>query len=264
MRSRAVVLTYPGHFLLTQLTLRSIKINLPEIKEIIVVADDCSPLAWSGYIDHCRQSYNVKILPVSQTNLNQITPGWLRQQLVKMYIDEIIDWPEFFLTDGDIRFDDPVPFNIVPFNYINLTEIDQAQSEYVSKMLGIDHSPFTINDHLVITSNSAFRDTNVQWWKGLRSYVENRFQKSLIDIHNELDTLQGVSEWELVENYKKHVLGIDLKFDTLFCQEFQNEQRDILDAKFTTCWCVDRELGLDWWQQQYVDLGLWKILPNSK
>ncbi len=264
MRSRAVVLTYPGHFLLTQLTLRSIRQHFPEVKEIIVVADDCSSLIWPEYLANCAKSYQCDVIPVSSTAMSEVEPGWLRQQMVKMHIDRLIDWPEFFITDGDIRFDDPVPFGIVPFNYIDFTDVDLQQSLFVSHMLGIPHRPLKIRDQNVITSNSAFRDTKAEWWKSMRSYIENRFGQSLLDLHKDLDSVKGVTEWELIESYKINVLKIEPEFDTLFCQEMTNPQEKITDAKFSTCWCVDRELGYEWWQHQGIDLSLWEVLPNHK
>ena len=264
MRSRAVVLTYPGHFLLTKLTLKSIKVNLPEIQEITIIADDCSLLAWPGYIDDCIKSYQCHVIPVSSTGMAKVEPGWLRQQMIKMHIDQLIDWPEFFITDGDIIFDSAVPYDIVPFNYIDFTDIDLHQSRYVSRMLGIPHRPLKIGDQDAITSNSAFRDTKAKWWNSMRSYIENRFNQSLLDLHKDLESLQGVTEWELIESYKINVLKIDPKFGTLFCQEITNPQDQVLGPKFSTCWCVDRELGYEWWHTQGINLDLWEILPNSK
>lgn len=270
MRQQAVVLTYPGHFLLTQLTLRSIQAHFPEIQKITVIVDDLNPNAWQGYYELCQEIYQrqptVKTRPLSDwKEFGKITKGWVRQQMVKLHLDQLIDGDEFFFVDGDIVFDCNIPYRSVPYNYIDMNHIDESQRIYVTNMLGRPFTNIKIDGRAVITSNAAFRDIKAQWLSDLRRYLCELHQTDLISLHENISDYRGITEWELLEFFKKEILGITPEYITLFCYDLADQRNDRQEIGYNTCFGVDRSLDQQWWHARGIDTEpVWQILPSGK
>lgn len=265
MRNRAVVLTYPAHFLLTQLTLRSISRYFPEVGEISIIVDDLSDLAWPRYVEDCRSVYPGAVRPLSDwPEYGEIQIPWVRQQTVKLHLDAMLGWDDFFFSDGDIVFDCHVPEDIIPYNYIDFNDQDSAQARYVAYMLGRPFKNIKIEERAVITSNAAFRDLRSSWLEALRSYVFQIHKDSIFNIHRNIKDYQGVSEWEMLEFFKAEILGIKPKLSTYYCQSLATPTENT-DPQFFTCWCSDRYFDQSWWSSQGIDTdAIWRLLPSDK
>ena len=57
MRNRIVILTFPAHFYLTKLCLDSIRKHFQCCKNILILVDDTSELAWDSYYTDCKNLY---------------------------------------------------------------------------------------------------------------------------------------------------------------------------------------------------------------
>lgn len=270
MRSHAVVLTYPGHFLQTQLTLRSLRLYLPSIKNITVLVDDISPWAWPNYVDHCRLAYNqTDVQPLSQHKfLHNIQPGWLRQQMVKMHLDLIINHNEVFVTDGDVVFRTQVPYQTTPVNLVDADQSDKTadlQRTYVTKALG-QHIPFSLYlGRRPDFSAAGFRDLDLQMLMDIRNLVQHNTGQIFLNYHMNLKSIFGISEWELIENYRLSVLYQLPNFTLFSCHNLNTDLVALQPHWFSTSWATDTEFGLSWWQEQGVDYinSVWDLLPQG-
>ena len=135
-----VILTYPGHFLLTALTIRSFFLHNPPTPVVIIV-DNLSRYCWPSYVADCEHFYKTladKVTVQCVSDLpeahfyNQPNDGWLRQQLVKLYLDQLVSEPVWFFTDGDIQFHFPAPFDSVPYTITRHEDgVQQRHNAYV-------------------------------------------------------------------------------------------------------------------------------------
>lgn len=218
MQEPLVVLTYPGHFMLTALTIQSyLQHHTPP--DIVIVADDISQHAWPGYADDCENFYKQKIIPASSLEcLKNETNGWLRQQLLKLHLDQLTDFSSWFFTDGDIVFRYPAPKNVIPYSIVRGELVRKSQNNFVKHILGlstvgiqaqhpdIDWEPDNITQ--VCVSNPPFRSMAAQDLVALRNYIEEQHNQQFVDVWTSCTTKFerfAVSEWELLENFKTHV-----------------------------------------------------------
>jgi hypothetical protein len=217
MQEPLVVLTYPGHFMLTALTIQSyLKHHNPT--DIVIVADDISQHAWPEYVDDCKNFYKQKILPASSLEcLKTESSGWLRQQRLKLHLDQLTNFSSWFFTDGDIDFRYPASKNTVPFSIVRGEHVRLMQNNFVKNMLGlstvgiygqhpdIDWEPD--NTTQVCVSNPPFRSMMAQDLVALRTYVESLHNKSFDQVWTDCvcNVDCSVSEWELLENFKTYV-----------------------------------------------------------
>jgi hypothetical protein len=217
MQEPLVVLTYPGHFMLTALTIQSY-LQHHNPTDIVIVADDISQHAWPEYADDCKNFYKQKIIPASSLEcLKTESSGWLRQQLLKLHLDQLTNFSSWFFTDGDIVFRYPAPKKTIPYSIVRGELVRERQNNFVKHMLGlttvgiraqhpdIDWEPD--NTTQVCVSNPPFRSMTAQDLVALRKYVEALHNQSFVDAWVSCTTRLDcfVSEWELLENFKTHV-----------------------------------------------------------
>ena len=79
------------------------------------------------------------------------------------------------------------------------------------------------------------------------------------------DSTQAVSEWELLEFYKKTVLNINSDFYYYHLQNIEQELTRDPGRYFSSCFCCDKELGKNWWEAKEINVDLyWSKLSNKK
>ena len=236
------VLTFPGHVLQTTLCIKSL-IDRTSPRRIFVLVDDYASGKWTNYVDdveHWLTGYFQNTLSISQRpelifkkyselNLATCTSGWWRAQLVKLYCDQILDIDKVFLVDGDIVFDKLSDINAlehtIPYTQRTPGQISSVavlHQNYVKRLLGIDQGFLTANEKYVATSPVPFRVVTKNVLNGLRQHVEQRYQKSFLQLHldwfadqtiigyEDPPTRMIMTEWELIECYRRHVLGLSL------------------------------------------------------
>jgi len=128
-----VVLTYPGHFLLTALTIQSYFKHHKHTSTTLII-DDTSSFCWPGYLEDCQQQYSgYNIITVSSLDTAKLFKGpWVRQQIVKLYLDTLLPFDEWFFTDGDLEYYFPAPTNVIPYVIIRGGPVRDQQNNYVS------------------------------------------------------------------------------------------------------------------------------------
>ena len=212
-----IVLTYPGHFMLAALTIQSY-LQHHNPPEIVIVADDISQHAWPEYADDCKNFYKQKIVLASSLEcLKNESSGWIRQQLLKLHLDQLVDFPSWFFTDGDIVFQYPASKNTVPFSIVRGEHVREGQNNFVKSMLGLDTVGICAqhpdidwepdNTTQVCVSNPPFRSMTAKDLVALRKYVETLHNQPFVDVWISCTTRLecSVSEWELLENFKTHI-----------------------------------------------------------
>lgn len=264
-----VILTYPGHYLLTALTIQSYLKYHPST-EVIVVADDVSNQAWSTYISDCKQLYKTQVIPVSTMPeaVEFSGTGWVRQQIIKLHLDQILDLDNWFFTDGDIVFLHSVDPTDIPYSVPYFGEQTQKQNEYVSDLLGIVSVGVTKNGQQVCVSNPAFRTMERLILQQLRQHIKLKHNQTITELHQPYLSSNsiGVSEWELIENFKQHVLGKELKLVKYAPHDVANVDADLnfFSHQFLTCYSTDQVFGRNWFAERGITVSdeIWKILLN--
>lgn len=270
-----VVLTFPGHFFFTALTVQSFLKHHSTSSEIIIIIDDLSIRVWDSYVKDCEDYYLPfvdKILKTSDFEfLRKFTKsGWIRQQMVKLHLDQMVNSNQCFFTDGDIMFLNTVDPESVPYSIPTPNGITEMNNQYVSELLGIDRPGFYINDQQICVSNPAFRVLDSQMLADLRNHVENRLGVNFLDLHLPYQTQNtaSVSEWELIEHFKSHVRGQTPNLIRYAPHDFTHTKYtlDFFSHQFITCYCTDSGIGKQWFEQQGIT-GLdryWPVIEKVK
>lgn len=289
-----VVLTFPGHFLLTKLTIESLKIWFPHCKTLTVVADDVTvnqsryrsdpnrqDIPWSQYIRDCEKFYQCTVIPSSSHVCSSLHYGWVRQQMLKLHLDQIVKFQTWFFTDGDVIFKCAVHKDIVPYTLVDVKgvalstrdpepgEITMQQSFYVTKLLGVEHAGFyNLYNRRMCLSNPPFRFMNSQDLLDLRQHVENLHHKNFLDIHRgiELDQRYSVSEWEMLEWFKFSIKQQRPDFQEWFTDHVGRPSIKPRTCKWwcETTWNIDTDWPRSWWEQQGIVCcdRIWNLLPR--
>jgi len=257
-----VILTYPGHFLLTVLTIKSYIKHHSMPQKVYIVVDDLSDKAWPTYCKDCQDLYSkyvpeVSVVPASLIQeAHKFASGWVRQQIIKLHLDTVIDETEWFFTDGDIVFLHGVDPDDIPYSVPNFGRQTQLQNEYVQWLLGIDHPGLHRNGQQVCVSNPAFRTMHRLVLEQLRRHIEAQHHTTLALLHNKYECSDSieVSEWELIENFKAHVLGQDLKLTQYAPYDIHTpiQELNFFTHQFLTCYAMDQDLGREWFEQQDI------------
>ena len=278
MTQPLVVLTYPGHFLLTALTIQTYFQHNP-IVPVIVIVDDLSDHCWPNYIKDCENFYQCELILMSAIAITrQFNTGWIRQQIAKLYLDQILPYDTWFFTDGDVGYYHPAPQDVIPYVITRGGPAQEKQNAYVSKSLGIDNAgiwaehehmdwePGTYR-HQVCVSNPPFRTMKTHTLQQLRYHIEKLHKKTIEELHisviglNNLD--YSISEWELIANFQIHVLKeiIPLVYYPTIPMD------DINGSPYNycrTCYTSDSAFNKDWWKEKniHVDDSIWYSILN--
>jgi hypothetical protein len=271
-----VVLTYPGHFLLTALTIQSyLKFHTPT--SITVIADDLSDFVWPDYLADCERQYGCKIISVSTIEPAQALQHnpWVRQQIVKLHLDQILPYDSWFFTDGDVEYYFPAPHDATPYTIIRGGPTQDHQNAYVADMLGItnpgvyaehplmDWYPDT-RRHQVCVSNPPFRTMQSHILQKLRAYIEQLHNQTVIQLHERTNHL--VSEWELIANFQIHVLkeNINLVYYATVPMDNPPTPGQHRPNYCSTCYNSDSGYTREWWGTKGIQVSdrIWNIISK--
>ena len=278
MTQPLVVLTYPGHFLLTALTIQTYFQHNP-IVPVIVIVDDLSDHCWPNYIKDCENFYQCELILMSAIAITrQFNTGWIRQQIAKLYLDQILPYDTWFFTDGDVGYYHPAPQDVIPYVITRGGPAQEKQNAYVSKSLGIDNAgiwaehehmdwePGTYR-HQVCVSNPPFRTMKTHTLQQLRYHIEKLHKKTIEELHisviglNNLD--YSISEWELIANFQIHVLKEIIPlvyYPTIPIDDINGSPYNYC----RTCYTSDSAFNKDWWKEKniHVDDSIWYSILN--
>jgi hypothetical protein len=273
----AVILTFPGHFLHTILTVRSLQTWYPDIDKWSIVLDDIQAAPWDSYAqdfqEYLQQCFPTIFFDIyrssDQPRLQHCVTGWWRQQLIKLTLDQILPDHDWFVVDGDIVFHSRCEIqNHLPITYHGDTTggFAEMSANYVRRLLGIDIGYLELEGKRVNTSPVPFRFLDRDLLQNLRQHVESRFQQEFVDLHLnwfEDQTIVGdidppdrmvMTEWELIEIYRRHVQGcmlpmIDAGSGYTFDVDLEDKQDNFV---YRHSYLRDSELCQTWWQEQGI------------
>ena len=276
MRNHAVVLTYPGHFLQTYLSLQSLHKTHPECQRITILVDDWSDLVWPEYQQHCTSFYGdlVTDFVFAKSYLCYARlrdQPWIRQQVFKLTLDTILPRvSQVFWLDGDIVLYQHLPFGSTPFSVTSWSAVSQGHRQYVYDATGLTVPNYDTelvsgsSGTLVCLSNPPIRDIDLDHVRGVRNLIEQR-HGDLINWHAKFFSIydHAPSEWELLACYQDQCLTQPLNLVHWPTQDLQEPVH--ADSKCATSWVCDRQLDTQWWSQQAVDWSRWwQVLPDTK
>lgn len=286
MQLPLVVLTYPGHFLLTALTLKSYcKYHTPSA--VVVVVDDTSPWTWPDYVEDCEQFYGTKIKLTSQMNVAHAFRNhpWIRQQIVKLYLDQVLEYHEWFFSDGDVVYNFAIPENITPFSVTGGGLVQEQQNKYVSTVLKLEQVGIKAtfdqgdgsNTKQVCVSHPPFRFMQADTLQRLRQHIEKLHGKSFCEVHADIvnhdldcrpnDPVFSISEWELIANFQRHVLGQELHLQYYPTYPLGDPMGILAPGQpnyVHTCFKSDKDFGPAWFESQgiTVESRIWNHLSK--
>lgn len=258
MRSAAVVLTYPAHFLHTAGTIKSIRQHHPEIRSYSAIIDDLSNIAWQDYPNDAEKFYgdlNCRVIRTSSLPfLQSITRPWVRQQTVKLYLDQLLDIENWFFCDGDCVLLAPWPDETISAHPVLWGETGAGFCRYVGFMLGLPNWQGFRNAQncYVTTSAPPTRDMQGRKLQSLRQYVRERHGYEIWEIHRDHQRDAGFlpSEWELMDCFAAQIQQHTL---------VMNNYRHLVEMS----WSADHTLGIKFWRDQDIMISdeLWDKLP---
>jgi hypothetical protein len=256
-------MTYPGHYLQTALTIQSyLKFHSPE--SVTVIVDDINEHAWQTYQQDCATFYNARIIPASRLDSRSLFDGvpWIRQQLVKLYLDQLLDFEQWFFTDGDVQFNFPIAKDTVPYTYTDGGLVQQQQNNYVTRMLNLS-DPGIFVDKQVCVSNPPFRFMDAKTLQDLRQHVEHIHGINFLDLHWQIsfDTktigqyqYYSISEWELLATFATRVQGRSLNLQ--YYPTYDLKDRVVPTSThpdyINTCYNTDQEIGREWFESRNI------------
>jgi hypothetical protein len=273
----AVVLSFPGHFFQTQLCVQRLLEFYPEINRVTLVLDDVDLLGWHGYVQDveawARDAVPVP-LDIKRTSefgfVSQFVSGWWRQQIVKYCVDVMVSGHEWFVVDGDTIFETRCSIQqCVPISYRNdlAAGFTKMTMNYVRTLLGTSQGAL-VSDHTQVCTNAIpFRCLDREFLVGLRSFVSDRFHQDFVQLHHDWCQDQTIvadwvppdrmvmSEWELMECYRKYVLDIDWPMVELGSGYPVDVDLDTIGQKtnlFRHAYRRDAEIPAEWFEQQGV------------
>lgn len=288
MRSQqAVILTYPAQFYLTKICINSMRKYIPECINILVLVDDTSELSWDTYYGDCEKLYsepNLTLRAISTVNEVKFLEAykfdpWIKQQIVKLLMGEFLNYDEIFFTDGDVIFRSEIPYGISavtrshnPVWYagvdIYTTDILNLSDDIVK---GVFKPDYTGKDVRFDPAVAPFRDIKLDELRTLKSYSMSQTNRDFVESHCKYvdDKLKFVSEWELIEAYKKHILKQELKVVTIYVHILTSgiDWKDISwPYLISTLYEAEKTLPDVFWEENgiEIDKSIWAKLPGIK
>ena len=275
----AVILTFPGHFFQTLLSIKTLIDFYPEVNAVSFVLDDINKSPWNNYPDNFEKSLNdlidikCKIYQTSKIDqFDKCVSGWWRQQLVKLSLDKILDGEQWFVVDGDTIFATRCEIeNVVPITRRSDHEsnFSKMSVNYVSTLLGTTQGCLLDDGVQICTNAIPFRLMDRSLLEMLRRHVESKFNKEFIQLHLDWFNDQTIvadfnppikmvmSEWELIECYRRYVLGINWPFVEIGSGYGTDVDLTRVDTKnlFRHSYKRDTEIGKSWFQQQGLKIN---------
>lgn len=222
---RAVITTFPGYFFSTILTLQAVYKYLGKLPVSILI-DDFGLDAWPSYVDdfkiYVAQHFDNKHIDYKLfSDLPNVdsanTGGWFRQQLIKLYLDQLVDNNHWLLIDGDTVLEDTPDIDSIPLFAGPGSSVDIGNRKYVEFVLAIDQPYFDTANQWWCASAVPFRYVSRELLTQLRQHVEKMHNKNFLQLHIDLmkqnqlvafDPDQQrmiMSEFQLMEIYRHRI-----------------------------------------------------------
>jgi hypothetical protein len=284
----AVILTFPGHLYHTASCVGSVIQHYPEVKNFTFVLDDVEASDWTSY----EQDFCAVIDVVAQRDwslykisehaqISTCVAGWWRQQLIKLSLDQILPDDSWLVIDGDVVFKtrcdirDQIPISL---HVQHDSRWSHMSRRYVQHLLGIEQPGLAHQGQDVITSAVPFRWLTADLLAGLRSHVAQRFGQDFVELHLAWFADQTIvadidppdrmvmSEWEIIECYRRYVLGMELPMlDIGSGYQLDVDFKDLNSQHiFLHSYLRDAEVGRKWFEDSglQIDDDVWYRLQK--
>lgn len=281
-----VSLSFPGHFFQTALSICSINRWYGPIDHHYVILDDLESGPWQDYHcdaetflrTSCPDSNLVFIFTSDIPKLDQCLSGWWRQQIVKLTLDKILPGVAWLAVDGDVIFDSFCRYqNIVPISGCTCDGtgiLDIFTENYVRSVLGSDQYRVKHQGSYYLTNPVPYRWLTAEFLQKLRHHVEQRFGNDFVDLHigwfldqtivgmHDDMTKWNMSEWELIEIFRRYVLEQELEVVAVgngYPLDCDTSMIQAPEGIYRHGYVRDSQMGKDWFHQQglVVDDHLW-------
>jgi hypothetical protein len=216
---RVVFITYPGHLLTTAASINHFRTFHNYTQDIAVVIDDINPAStnqyWKLAVD-MYESRGCEIYTASSFPIDQITTGWIRQQIVKLSLDLVFDDQSWLCVDADSMIYADLSSWHVPVRsvYIDDLGVDQAFGRYVNDC-GLRYFDTIDWSEPLRTNAVPFRFMSRYTLQQLRNWVTDYTKQDFFDLHRtwfaaDRNTINQtgrlMTEFELIENFNRCVL----------------------------------------------------------
>lgn len=259
---RIVLTTFPGYFFTQVLSLRSIQKYAAGFP-IDIIIDNFQLTHWPTYVedceqylDHCFPNNNFNYYYYSQLpGIEQVkTGGWFRQQLIKMYLDQLVPGDRWLLVDADVVLEQSPSIDSVSAVVRNSEPIDLGNRLYVQHMLGTTQ-PWVVNEtEFWCLSSVPFRLIERALIVELRQLAEqlhgdfmqhhlDLFESQQIVAFDPAGQTMVMSEFQLIEVFRNRYYRNPLPILRSGASKFtHSSQKD---------WRFERS----WFEQQGVDVS---------
>lgn len=258
---RIVLTTFPGYFFTQVLSLRSIQQYAAGFP-IDIIIDDFQLTNWPTYVEDCKQ-YLAQCFPNNNFNYylySQLpgiekvkTGGWFRQQLIKMYLDQLVPGNRWLLVDADVEFQEPPQIDAVSAVVREGGPIDIGNRLYVQHMLGTTQ-PWVVNENEYwCLSSVPFRLIERDLIVELRQHAE-QLHGDFLQHHLDLfETQQLVafdpqgqtmimSEFQLIEVFRNRYYHDPLPIGRSNSSKFVHSS--LKDWKFERSWFEQQQIPI--------------------
>ena len=266
-----VVITYPRHIFITCLVIREAIKHQHWNKPVTVIYDDMFAPRYRTYqldlqvqINKYNSNIELNFIPFSKLkclNHNTIIKqpmkyGWIRQQLIKLYLDELLNTDNWFVLDGDCVLMENIPCNVnlYPQSYIQ-DSLSAAFQGYWNYMYGKEVVISTPHPSNPVPVRCVDRNTLTE----LKQHMSTIHKKSFDAIHHDLldqNKLIGecdvvMSEWDLIEYYRRQKYNESIAVEIInLCNKNVKFGEDKIIIK--TLYGSDADLGAKWFRDNVM------------
>lgn len=270
----AIVISFPGHFLLTRLTIDSLRRFYPEYKQIHVVYDNATVEGWPSYVDDAAEFYQINksnfvSFDTVDNKISTCGMGWYRQQLVKCCVDKYFAGDQWFVLDGDIIFDDTIdvagitPVALRPRCDAN-DPLSRSVAACVKNFLNVDSHPLQNDQHYVVTSCIPFRILSRETLQELRKRAEiflggdfvqqitHQCRTQQLVAYDDTGEKMVMNEWELIEsvNHMLHPGRYQMKNIGAGYEHYRHTNAIRTGYNYRQGYVYDYRLHRDWFDAQ--------------
>jgi hypothetical protein len=277
MIDAVVIITYPGHFLTTALTIQNIQQQYDFDAPYHIYIDNLGPQVWPTYTVEF-QTFLTSVFPHLQFKWHYfsefgfgkpIWDGWLRQQMIKLNLDHATPGNHWYVSDSDVMINHPLQEDQTPFRFINNPShlINRQQEAYNGFMLGIDDPRVRYHEKPVFTHHAPFRFVRRETLEGLRTYVGQLHSRDFNMLHSSLMKQEKIiafgptpehmsmTEWDLLELYRSRILQQPLNMRYYLGKHDWHYDREPCDqdpVQFWTFFGTDRDMSRQWFAEQGI------------
>ncbi len=260
-----VFITYPGHTLATAASINHFRqhyqFNLP----ITVIYDDIDSRYTSSYLEFIVKTYpNCLFVSASCFDVKGIRTGWIRQQLIKLSLDQRLDGDSWLCIDGDTFVYSDISYRHTPYRpaFYDNEGTDRAFRQYVNNcgLRYFDRADWGID---IRTNSLPVRFLTANLLRAVRNHVAEHCQMDFFDLHRRWfgatrdvinQTGRLMTEFELIENFRRCILGEESVIVLYEIRKFGARWQPVKPT-VATFWGTDQDIADRYFLQNGITPG---------